>query len=45
MTLLLNIQNGQTALFYAAGQGFIDVVQLLIDHGIDLKLKDKVQKS
>ena len=44
MTLLLNIQNGQTALFYAAEQGFIDVVQLLIDHGVDLKLKDKVQK-
>ena len=39
---LLNIQDGRTAIFYAAERGYINIVQLLIDHGIDLKLKDKV---
>ena len=35
-------QNGWTAVFYAAKQGYITIVQLLMDHGVDLKLKDKV---
>ena len=42
VTLLLNIQDGWSAIFYAAERGCIDIVQLLIDHGVDLKLKDKV---
>ena len=39
---ILNIQDGWTALFYASEQGSISIVQLLIDSGVDLKLKDKV---
>ena len=43
LMLLLNIQDGWTALFYASQeQGSISIVQFLIDHGVDLKLKDKV---
>ena len=41
MTFLC-IQDGRTAVFYAAERGCINIVQLLIDHGADLKLKDKV---
>ena len=40
--LLLNIQDGRTAIFYASEQGSISIVQFLIDSGVDLKLKDKV---
>ena len=40
--LLLNIQDGRTAIFYASEQGSVSIVQFLIDSGVDLKLKDKV---
>ena len=35
-------QNQQTALFYAADQGDIDITELLMEHGAELELKNKV---
>ena len=43
--VILNIQDQRTAVFYAAEPGCINIVQLLIEHGIDLKLKDKVHNQ
>ena len=37
-----NIQGGCTAIYYAAKQGYVDIVQLLMDHGVHLELKDEV---
>ena len=35
-------QEGRTAIFYAAEKGYVHIVQLMLDHGVDLELKDKV---
>ena len=43
--VILNIQDQRTAVFYAAERGYINIVQLLIEHGMDLKLKDKVHNQ
>ena len=37
-----NIQGGCTAIYYAAKQGYVDIVQLLMEHGVHLELKDEV---
>ena len=35
-------QEGRTVIFYAAEKGYVHIVQLMLDHGVDLELKDKV---
>ena len=35
-------QNGWTALFHAADRGYVDVAELLMEHGVELELKNKV---
>lgn len=35
-------QDGWNAIFYAAEQGYSNVVQLLMDHGVALEPKDRV---
>lgn len=40
--MTLYFQVGWTAIFYAAEKGFADIVQLLMDYGAELELKDKV---
>ena len=35
-------QEGRTAIFYAAEKGYVHIVQLMLDHGVDLELKDRV---
>ena len=36
---------GQTALFQAAGKGYLDICRLLIEAGIDINFRDKANRS
>ena len=40
--LLLSLQDGQTALFYAASRGHTDTVKMLVDYGAAVDFRDKV---
>ena len=35
-------QSQQTALFYAADQGNVEIAELLMEHGVELELKNEV---
>ena len=36
------LQGGYTALIWAAGEGYVDIVQTLLDHGAAVDLRNKV---
>ena len=41
--LIVVIQDGDTALYMAAQEGYKEVVELLLQHGADVNAKDEVR--
>ena len=42
LSLFLFLQNGWTALHFAARKGFEDIVKILVEHGSNIQLEDQV---
>ena len=40
----ISLQNGNTALIFTASRGSTDIVNILMDHGADVHIRNKVYK-
>ncbi len=43
-TVWVTVQDGRTALHWAAEEGHVSVAEYLVDHGADIEVKDRVSR-